>query len=398
MKKIATLFALFISGLLNAQSPHGLDTIIRGNGTILEDSIISGGNPRNFLIYVPNMYTGATNVPLLLNFHGFGSDRYRQIALGDFTSIADTANFIIVIPQGLGNPAAWPIQGNSTDSDGFIEFVDNLIDSVSDDYTIDEQRIYTTGMSYGGFASFELACKLSNRIAAVGNVTGSMKENRFDFCAAKHPTPVITINGTADAFFPDGGCETSQIGFVQCESIEEVTAFWVDFNKCDTTRVKTEVPDVNTSDNSTVEHFEWTGGDGGTTVEYYKVIGGGHEWPGALIESSGYGARNMDFDASKVIWEFFRKNAFLTDINNSQEKSIDATLFPNPSNGNVTISCDYCMNATIVVSDILGRQVGSFSISGNGASFDFGDFLPGAYTYQILKGQQILGSGKLMIQ
>ncbi|UOQ74047.1 hypothetical protein MUN79_09220 [Hymenobacter cellulosilyticus] len=123
-------------------------------------------------------------------------------------------------------------------------------------------------MSNGGFMSYELACKLSNRVAAIGSVTGSIVRSRLGACTPQHPVPVIEIHGTADNTVPYNG----NILFTP---IPAVVDYWVRFNGCSTTPVVTAVPNTNTTDGSTAERYVYSGGRNGSVVEHYKIIDGG---------------------------------------------------------------------------------------------------------------------------
>ena len=83
-----------------------------------------------------------------------------------------------------------------------LGFTAALIDSLSAEYSINQDRIYSTGMSNGGFMSYHLACELSERIAAIASVTGTMNVNQPATCSPGHPMPVMEIHGTADATVP----------------------------------------------------------------------------------------------------------------------------------------------------------------------------------------------------
>ena len=63
-------------------------------------SITHGGMQRDYILYVPANYTGTSSVPLVFNFHGYGSNATDQMDYGDFRSVADTAGFILVHPMG----------------------------------------------------------------------------------------------------------------------------------------------------------------------------------------------------------------------------------------------------------------------------------------------------------
>jgi len=164
-------------------------------------SITHDGIERDYILYVPEIYDGSTAVPLVLNFHGFGSGASQQMFYGDFRDIADTEGFLLVHPEGttlIGNQfwnVGFPGLSSTIDDVGFTEA---LIDELATLYTIDLDRVYATGMSNGGFMSFLLACQLSEKIAAVASVTGSMTQDTFDDCNAQLPTPVLQIHGTED--------------------------------------------------------------------------------------------------------------------------------------------------------------------------------------------------------
>src|SRR4030095_1043345 len=142
-----------------------LPLFLEGQQTI-NGTITHGGLQREYILYVPSSYEPGTPAPLVLNFHGYTSNALEQMFYGDFRPIADTAGFLVVHPQGtkdmLGNNH-WNVGwGTSTVDD--LGFTSALIDSLSAQFDIDPNRIYSTGMSNGGFMSYKLACELSDRI------------------------------------------------------------------------------------------------------------------------------------------------------------------------------------------------------------------------------------------
>jgi polyhydroxybutyrate depolymerase len=250
---------------------------------------------------------------------------------GDFRPIADTANFILVHPMGTldgSNQPYWNSGWGGTVDD--IGFTRALIDSLSVDYAINPNRIYSTGMSNGGFMSYTLACELSDRIAAIASVTGTMNTNQSATCTAQHPMPVLEIHGTADATVPYAGGSFMA-------SIASTLNFWVNFNNCTSTPITTPVANTSTSDGCTAEHSIWTGGNNGVEVEHYKIIGGGHTWPGAPIA---IGVTNYDINASKLIWKFFSKhdlNGAINPLGINENKAPKLEVYPNPSADFLTI-------------------------------------------------------------
>ena len=262
-------------------------------------SITHGGIQRDYILYVPANYTPGTEVPLVFNFHGYTSNATQQMWYGDFRAIADTAGFIIIHPEGtLDDQGAthWNVGWGGSNVDD-IGFTSALIDSIASEYSINQDRIYSTGMSNGGFMSYQLACELSDRIAAIASVTGSMNIGWFNSCNPNHPMPVMEIHGTLDPTVPYSASSFT-------ESIPDIMNYWANFNNCNSTPIVTNVLDINTIDGCTAEHQIWENGNNGATVEHYKIIGGEHSWPGALFPN---GVTNQDINATEKIWEFFAK-------------------------------------------------------------------------------------------
>lgn len=323
--------------------------------TTLLETMMHDGIERSYRVYVPVVYDGAEAVPLILNLHGYTSNAFEQEVYGDFRSVADTANFILVHPDGtedISGTTFWNAFGNPAETVDDIGFLSALIDTIASDFNIDLNRVYSTGMSNGGFMSYTLACQLSHRIAAIASVTGTMVTVNLNACNCEHPMPVMQIHGTADPTVPYLG---SPQGFVP---VEDLVEHWADFNNCDPTPVETAVPNTNLADGCTADRFVYTGGDNGSTVELYRVNGGGHTWPGSnpLIN---IGVTNRDFSASAEIWRFFSQYRLnqLVSINASPEREDVPMVYPNPTEGQVFLRTGNSDPVAIKVYDAMGRMV-----------------------------------------
>ncbi|MDA8951882.1 T9SS type A sorting domain-containing protein [Flavobacteriaceae bacterium] len=313
-------------------------------------SITHDGIQRNYILYIPEIYDGNTAVPLILNFHGFGSNAAQQMFYGDFRDIADTEGFLLVHPEGttfIGNQfwnVGFPGISSTIDDVGFTEA---LIDELATLYAIDLDRVYATGMSNGGFMSFLLACQLSEKIAAVASVTGSMTQDTFDDCNAQRPTPVLQIHGTEDDVVLYNG-NTLSI------PIADVISYWVDYNNCETTPTTTTFPDIDPSDGSTIEHSVYEDGDNGITTEHMKVIGGGHTWPGSVINTGG---TNQDIDASMEIWLFFSRFDINGPLSTDDFENNQVTIYPNPTQSKINLSLNYAKEVHYKLFSPLGKQL-----------------------------------------
>jgi len=294
--------------------------------TTVNGSFMHGGITRTYSFYVPASYVPGIAVPMVIGLHGLGSDGASFAEYRDFRPIADTANFIVVHPDGstLFGLKFWNyenILGSTVDDVGFLEA---LIDTISADYSINPQRIYCTGMSNGSFMAYYLACQ-SDRFAAIGTVTGSMSTDMYNACTPSYPMPVIHIHGTNDSTNPYEGTSTMQ-------GIDEVNLFWVNQNNCNPIPDISSVPDINTTDDATATRYLYSDGIDGHTVELFKVNGGEHSWPGSPMPGS-TDVTCMDFDACIEIWRFFNQYERNAVLSADERTSVDLKIWPNPTTG-----------------------------------------------------------------
>ncbi len=307
--------------------------IMLGQQTV-NDSIFHDNSYRSYKIYIPAIYNALQPTPLVFNFHGLTGTSSIAMWHADFRSIADTANFIIVHPQGLLNNLGethWNV-GQIGTSINDIDFVSVLLDSLSLEYNINSDRVYSTGMSNGAYMSYRLACELSDKIAAIAPVAGSYISYMLNSCNPTHPTPVLHIHGVADS-------SSIYYGKPGVESIPSIISYWVNHNQCDTQSVITQIANINLMDSSTVEHYSWDNGIHGVGVEHFKIIEGGHTWPGSNFPN-GSGITNYDINASLEIWNFFSRYDINGLINSSTE----------------IIESDIYNRRVLKVIDLLGRE------------------------------------------
>ena len=62
-----------------------------------------------------------------------------------------------------------------------MNFIEAIIDTLSTEFNVNNDRVYACGYSEGGIFSYELGCRLNNRIAAFGSVSGSMLTDHTDY-------------------------------------------------------------------------------------------------------------------------------------------------------------------------------------------------------------------------
>lgn len=178
-----------------------------------------------------------------------------------------------------------------------------LLDHLEVELCVDRRRIFASGMSNGAILSHRLGCELSERVAAIAPVAGTIM---LSTCTPARPVPVMHIHGSNDGHVPwDGGpgCGPAGVAFT---GVPATLDGWRSRNGCTA---------------STARYFEagegrceaFTGCTGGADVALCTIAGGGHNWPGgeppaALVPCPADGAQSTTFSASEAVLRFFAEH------------------------------------------------------------------------------------------
>ena len=328
MIRIITLLCLIFSVQLTAQ-------------TTVVDSFTYEGVWRNYRIFLPNGFSTSIQHPLVFNLHGYTSNAIQQELYSGFNTIADTANVVVCYPNGINN--AWNIVGGFPNDVGFI---DTLITVLNNQYNINLNRVYSTGLSNGGFLSNLLGCNLANRIAAIAPVAGTNVPLIHNSCSPSRQVPVLYIHGDADAIVNYNGSS----GYV---SAADLMNLWSTIGGCSLVTDTLLIPDISLTDFCSAEKITWHDCDSTIRVIHYKVLGGGHTWPGSSLI---IGTTNQDFNASGIIWDFFSQYDLLTNSNEfiSRDKII---VSPNPFQSEFQIKLPYSIESLVNIYSTDGKLI-----------------------------------------
>ncbi len=179
----------------------------------------------SYLVYIPDGYSNDSSPwPLVLFLHGAGErgDDLELVKKHGPPKLVDADQafpFVIVSPQ---------VKENSWWDSAYLLA---LLDEVEATYNIDPARIYLTGLSMGGFGTWDLAMRAPERFAAIAPICGG--GFRWTACQLKN-TPVWAFHGAKDQVVPLGESE---------QMVEAV-------NACDGNAKLTIYPDAN--------HDSWT--------------------------------------------------------------------------------------------------------------------------------------------
>jgi polyhydroxybutyrate depolymerase len=299
MKQRRRRWRLIIPGVIAALALGPVVAFRLANYT--NGRLVSSGEQRTYLLYVPESYDPARPTPLVITFHGFAQWPAHQKQLSGWNDLADQHGFIVVYPSGTRFPLRWHAGGRFANDTGVaqdVTFIADLMDQLAQDYNIDPSRIYANGMSNGAGMSFVLACQLPGRIAAVGLVAGAYLYT-WDACRPARPVPAIAIHGTDDPIVPfEGG--TAGPFDAPFPTLPDWIATLAERNGCDA--VPGELPA-----SGAVSGVQYSGCE--ADVVFYTVTGGGHTWPGGEpLPVWIAGHTTEDLNATQVIWDFFQQH------------------------------------------------------------------------------------------
>lgn len=263
------------------------------------ESAVFNGVERSWRIFVPESYEAGTPMPLVLDFHGSGSNPGQQSRLSQFEALAAEEGFIVITPKGAPVPSnggrpSWNVDFFSGDPDD-VTFIRGLIELVEGQYSIDSDRIFATGMSGGARMSSRVACSLSDVVAAVGPVAGI----RFpEVCEPTRSVPIVTFHGKQDRVNHYERQPNSPPYWLL--GVEDSIAGWVANNQCDATASETQISEAITR-----VTYQGCADDG--DIVFYRSENAGHTWPGSELHASmGRAVTNMEISATEIIWEFFK--------------------------------------------------------------------------------------------
>lgn len=235
------------------------------------DNITVNGANRSMLVYAPSGIE--RNRPLIIQMHGMNQDAPYQKNAAKWESIADTARFVVVFPNGENK--AWDISGDKD-----VNFLKAIINEMENKYGIDRNRVYVSGFSMGGMMSYHAANKMGDMIAAIAPVSGYPIGNPAP--ASTRPMPIIHTHGTSD----DVVNYSSGVNYLKR---------WVSFNKCSESSQVTKPYPANRS-GSAASLEVWSSCSNDVEVRLMSIAGKGH-W---------YSMDLASVNTSDEIWNFVK--------------------------------------------------------------------------------------------
>ncbi len=272
-----------------------------------DNTIVSDGVERHYLLDVPADYDGTKPFAILFGLHTLTVSYQFVPSMTGFDQAA-RYRFIGVAPSGRldGTTPFWDAAPTARNYD--VDFIGQLLDRLEATLCVDPARVFSTGMSNGAQMSSLLACRLSDRIAAIAPVSG---EEFLAPCDGR-PVPILAFHGTADPILPyrGGGLNATRIadtysfkgkeppGLPAPMGIDASMQRWAAHNGCDPQYVEQRVA-------AHVRRRTWRHCRASTVL--YVVEGGGHSWPGKPVPQfeTSFGPGTTEIDATDLMFRLF---------------------------------------------------------------------------------------------
>ncbi|MBK6696640.1 MAG: alpha/beta fold hydrolase [Myxococcales bacterium] len=142
---------------------------------------------------------------ILFTVHPFGSSTNEFLRHTHLAEVFGTKNWVTVAPEGVrksfnGGDCCGEAAKSKLDDVGLLLAI---ADDLRERACIDDERLYVTGFSNGGFLGQAFACAHPERVGAVASVGAVLGVHP---CEPREPVSVLLVNGIGDDVIPpDGG-------------------------------------------------------------------------------------------------------------------------------------------------------------------------------------------------
>ncbi|MFZ4079905.1 MAG: alpha/beta hydrolase family esterase [Pirellula sp.] len=284
------------------------------------------GQVREFTVYLPPAHNKqppqeqASPLPVVFAFHGVMMNGETMAKMTLLHELGNRCNFIVVYPEGDGHGVfrTWNAGGRTGRLERIAEddvgFVRCIVGDLQKRYSVDPQRIHATGFSNGAMLCFRLAVEAPEIFASIAPVAGTLAVPTN--CATRY-VPTLLIHGTEDKVVPWDGPNLKTPKNLDFYSVPQTLHAWKKLlmtkgelssaNElvCSVERLADCKKDGTRVE---VERYAIDSKTDDADLQFVRVIGGGHTWPGGENREWVVGKTSDEFSANQMMWEFFQKH------------------------------------------------------------------------------------------
>ena len=146
----------------------------------LDRTVTVAGATYCYQVFLPNNWTKKQKWPVILFLHGYGERGetgllQTDVGLGRAIRVSQKPiPFIVVMPQCLAQTHWWTEDAMEAQALAALE------QSIKE-FNGDRERLYLTGLSMGGFATWDLAAKYPGKFAAFVPVCGAIRQSNHEY-------------------------------------------------------------------------------------------------------------------------------------------------------------------------------------------------------------------------
>ena len=238
-------------------------------------SIVVDDVERQFRISVPTTELG-TSLPLIIAFHG-GTDSQEDFAQqAQFDQLGEEEKFIMAYAIAEQDRTAaegeWFLNTAATSKED-NNFAEAIVDNLSKAYCVDQDRLYAIGYSLGAMFTYEIACQLNHRFAAIASFAGTMPVNP-ESCELTSGISIMHIHGKLDYiiyYYQDWDWkEGEHEGVGTMSEVPALIDYWAEKSGCQATLAENSITEEHIIHNECVDDAR---------IEHYGLQFWDHNWP-----------------------------------------------------------------------------------------------------------------------
>jgi polyhydroxybutyrate depolymerase len=274
-------------------------------------TIAVGSLQRSYILHVPShrpMTQSGTVLPypVTIVLHGSSGSGDDIRGTTNMDSVSEANRVVVVYPNAVaGAGGLFPTDWNAGTCCGEagregiddLGFMRAMIAELSSELPIDKRRIHVAGFSDGGRMAYYMACQMADQIAAIGVVSGSLRD---DSCTPARSVAVIALHGTDDPVVPyDESIDSPMPDPVDAsmETLPPSVQFWVERDGCSQVADSAFTPHVIRTTFATCS---------GSDVAFYAIDRGVHTWP--VLTDPASSDPDQTLSATALITDFFKRH------------------------------------------------------------------------------------------
>jgi poly(3-hydroxybutyrate) depolymerase len=192
----AGAYSVFLSNVGGAVTSR-LAQLSVAEGSVFTDT---QGTQLPYRLFHPPKYNPGIKYPLVLFWHGAG-----EVGVDNLGQLRDNGEYSFLTASNQAKfPCFYllPQVGGSFNEYQILDWATNLLSYLEEQFNIDPDRFYVTGLSMGGFSTWAMIARYPDRVAAAIPMSGGIVYNNLtDYLQSLH-VPIWNFHAADDGSVP----------------------------------------------------------------------------------------------------------------------------------------------------------------------------------------------------